>query len=251
VQPPVPPDVNKVTSESTVITGNAESGTTIAITDKKQLTLTGKTDAKGHFSIPLSKKLAVGTKLYATSIKEERLSEVRIIEVVEAEHRTTPASPDVKALKDIDKFLTGKSEPGAKITVKVGNQIISTGTADQHGMFSISIKPLKAGTIVNVTATDRAGNVSKNTVVVVKDATPPSIPTISIVTSTKITGKAEAGATVYVKAGKAIIGVATVNSKGNYSVSFKQQKAGTILSVYAKDKAGNIGKSKMVTVPKK
>jgi len=251
VQPPVQPDVNKVTSESTVITGNAEKGTTIAITDKNLLTLTGKTDANGHFSIPLGKKIKAGTKLYVTSIKEEMLSKETIVVVVEAEDRTPPVAPEVKDLKDNDKIIKGKTEAGAKLTIKVGNHIIATGTADQNGMFSIQIKEQKAGTVLTVIATDRAGNVSKNTMVVVEDATPPSIPTISSVTSTKIIGKAEAGTTVYVKVGKTIIGVATVNSKGNYSVSFKQQKAGTNLSVYAKDKAGNIGKSKMVIVPKK
>ncbi|MBP0724380.1 hypothetical protein J5Y03_04165 [Bacillus sp. RG28] len=248
VEAPVPPDVNKVTSESTVITGNAELGTTIAITDKKQLTITGKTDANGHFSISLSNKFKAGTILYATAIKEERLSKETIIEVVEAGDRTTPDAPKVKDLLDIDKFIKGKAEAGSKLTIKVGSQIIATGTADQNGEFSIPIKEQKAGTVLIVTATDSTGNVSKETLVEVKDTTPPEMPSVSRVTYNEISGKAEAGSKITIKVGSQIITTGTTDQNGEFTLSIKEQKAGTVLIVTATDNAGNVSKETFVEV---
>ncbi|WP_369426001.1 Ig-like domain-containing protein [Cytobacillus pseudoceanisediminis] len=69
--------------------------------------------------------------------------------------------------------------------------------------------------------------------------------------STKVTGKAEAYSTVYVKAGTKVIGSAKAAKSGSFSVKIAKQKTGKILYVYAKDKAGNTGKSAKITVKKR
>lgn len=244
------PVVNAVTSESTVISGKAKAGTTISITDKKQLNVTATSDTNGIFSVKLAKKLAAGTVLYvkATDSKGGVSNEVAIV----VADKTAPKVPTVSTVKDYDKVVTGKAEAGSIITIKSGAKVIKTGTADKNGSFKIVISAQKANTILSVTSTDKAGNVSMTTKVKVLDKTAPSIPTVNKVkaSSKTVTGKAEAGATVYVKVGKKVIGSAVANSKGVFTVKIKNQKAGTSLVVYVKDKTGNIGKSKSVKVSK-
>lgn len=166
-----------------------------------------------------------------------------------------PGTPTVYEVKDYDKKVTGKAEAGSKVTVKAGSTTVGTAYADKYGKFSVTLKKaLKAKTVVRVTATDKAGNVSKTATTTVKDKTKPGKPSVKKVDSNdkKVTGKAEAGATVTVKAGSKTLGTAVVNSKGEYSVKLKKAlKTGTVLTVTAKDKAGNTSASTKVKVVKK
>ncbi|MBB2482251.1 hypothetical protein H5P36_18920 [Bacillus sp. APMAM] len=243
------PVLNPVTSEDLVITGSAENGVFVNITDKKNLKLSAPIAANKSFTIKLTQKIKEGTKLYATETDERGKVISKVTEWMVVD-KTSPAAPSVNTVSDRDKKVTGKTEAGAKVIIKVGKKSLGSKTADKKGNFSVSIKVQKAGTKLEVTATDKEGNTSKVTKVTVKDKTPPSVPTVSKVkpTSTTITGKAEAGAKVYVKAGKNIIGTATVGQKGSYSVKIKKQKRGTVLYVYAIDKAGNVGDSKKVSI---
>lgn len=110
------------------------------------------------------------------------------------------------------------------------------------GKYSVKIAKQKAGTKLTVTATKSTGNVSSAKEITVKDKTAPSVPTVNTVAdnATSITGKAESNATVY----------AMVGSKKNraYSIKITKKKAGTSISVYAIDVAGNKSSSKVVKV---
>ncbi|KON90069.1 hypothetical protein AF332_26860 [Sporosarcina globispora] len=55
---------------------------------------------------------------------------------------------------------------------------------------------------------------------------------------TKISGTTVANATITVKSGSVVIATGKADSNGIFSIKIKQQKAGTELSVYAKDKTG-------------
>jgi cell wall-associated protease len=111
-------------------------------------------------------------------------------------------------------------------------------------------KKQKAGKVLSVTATDRAGNISSIKTVTVADKTAPSKPTVNTVTTktTKVTGKAEANSTVYIRASKKVIGSATATTNGTFSVRIPKQKAGKNLYIRAKDKAKNVSES--ITVKK-
>ncbi|WP_139891364.1 Ig-like domain-containing protein [Bacillus sp. D386] len=245
---PVKPSVNAVTDASTKITGTAPTDSKVTITDKKNLTLT-TTANDGKFSIDLKTKLKAGTKLYATVTdpKTGLVSEVTTITVTD---KTAPSAPSVNAVSDKSTTVTGKTEAGAKVTVKAGSKTLGTATANSNGNYTVKIKKQKAGTSLSVTASDKAGNISKAKTVKVADKTAPSAPSVNAVSdkSTTVTGKTEAGAKVTVKAGSKTLGTATANSKGNYTVKIKKQKAGTSLSVTAKDKAGNTSKAKTIKV---
>ncbi|MGE7693652.1 alkaline phosphatase PhoX [Lysinibacillus sp. NPDC094177] len=73
------------------------------------------------------------------------------------------------------------------------------------------------------------------------DFTATNAPKVDKVTakSKSVKGTTEEDATVQVYNGKTLLGEAKANSKGKFTVKIKAQKAGTSLTVVAKDKAGN------------
>ncbi|WP_142827215.1 S-layer homology domain-containing protein [Planococcus soli] len=81
-----------------------------------------------------------------------------------------------------------------------------------------------------------------------KEIVPKPIVSAFTSTSTTITGTALAGSSISVKAGTTVIGTAKTTGSGNYTISIPIQKTGTILSVTAKDAAGNVSKETTVTV---
>ncbi|BFQ94206.1 Ig-like domain-containing protein [Gallibacterium anatis] len=158
---------------------------------------------------------------------------------------TPPSQPTDVVIKNDGKQITGKAEPGSKITIKddQGN-VIANGKADEQGNFSIDLNPPKNnGEKVEVTATDNAGNTSKPTDVTAPDITPPNKPENLGVSDdgTHVTGTAEPGSTVTVKDenGKEI-GTATAGDNGKFDVTINPPKTnGEELTVEAKDEAGN------------
>lgn len=82
------------------------------------------------------------------------------------------------------------------------------------------------------------------------DRTPPAKPTVYTVDNNhkSVSGKAEANSTITVKRGSTTIGSNKANSAGNYTVTIPKQTAGTKLTVYSKDAAGNQSVGTTVTV---
>lgn len=164
-----------------------------------------------------------------------------------------PYAPVVNTLGDQATAVKGNAELGSKVTVKKDNKVLAEAPVDGKGAFSIPIAKQKAGIELTVTAADKAGNISSNVKVTVKDQTPPAKPTVNTITSeaTKVTGKAEASSTVTIKAGSTKLGEAKADKDGKYSVAIKKQKPGVEISVTAKDAAGNISAAAKVKVTDK
>lgn len=249
---PVVSKVRPVSNLDNKIKGKADPYSEITIKDKAgAIIATATADEDGKFAAKLLKPLTAGIELFVTATDEAgNVSKVQKVIVID---RIAPAKPVVNQVKDYDKKVTGKAEAGSSVIVYAGKAVLGTAVADKNGNFSVSLKSVqKASTVLTVKAADKAKNVSAAANVTVVDKTAPKSPSVNKVThhSSYVTGKAEAGATVYVKAGSKQIGYAAVNSKGTYSVKIKQQKAGTVLTVYVKDKAGNVSKSYTIKVSK-
>ncbi|CAH0136040.1 hypothetical protein SRABI96_00359 [Peribacillus sp. Bi96] len=111
----------------------------------------------------------------------------------------------------------------------------------------------KAGKVLSVAATDKSGNTSsvKTVTVTVADKKAPIKPVVNTLTTktTKVTGKVEAGSTVYVKLSGKFIGATKASRKGNFTVKISKQKAGKNLYNF-EDKAEKCECLKKVIVKK-
>lgn len=161
-----------------------------------------------------------------------------------------PPTPSINGIvSDRSTSVSGKTKAYYTVYIEAGKYKWSK-PADSRGNFKIPISKQKAGTILKITTRDANKLYSPYKNITVVDKTPPSVPSVNKVTtkSVNITGKSEKGATVYIMKGKTRIGKAIVNTKGIYSAKITKQKKGTLLSVYATDKAANKSGSRSVKV---
>lgn len=238
--------VSDVTDQSSSITGSAQPNATVLVkADKSEWK--GTADESGEFTIDIP-KLPAGTSLTILSTTKDGLESEAIGLTVK--DVTAPSAPEVSEVTDKSTQVIGKTEVGAIIKVKAGDVEIGTGTAGPDGKFTINIKLQQAGSILTVTATDQAGNTSKETTVQVKDVTAPAKPVVNVVNnkSKQVTGKAEVGAKITVVTAGKTIGTSTVAEDGTFTVDIPQQSPDTTLIVTATDKAGNVSEETKVIV---
>lgn len=241
---PKVPTVSEITDKSTKVSGTAEKGATVTV--KFGSNVYSTVAANGTYAVPLFLQKA-GTifEIWATDASGNKST----ITKVTTKDKTAPKAPVVKEVSNKSTSVTGISEAYSTVTVKIGSKSYSVKAAS-NGSFTVKIPVQKAKAILYVTATDASKNVSTSVKVIVKDSTTKATLSMNAVTTkTKVvTGKAEAGTTVTIKAGSKIIGSSTTDSKGNYKVTIKVQKKGTTLKVTAKDKAGNVSSTRSVKV---
>ncbi|WP_226643053.1 Ig-like domain-containing protein, partial [Mesobacillus subterraneus] len=247
VTAPAAPQVDVVTELAVEVFGRAEAGSRIEIKVGSQLLASGTASSDGYFSIEIPKQVA-GTMLKViatdTAGNVSSATEITVKDII------APAVPVVNQVTDQSNTVTGQAEAGSKINIKIGTELLGTGNTAQDGRFSIAIAKQKAGTIIEVTATDSAGNISGVIKAEVVDVTPPNAPVVNQVTdqSTAVTGKAEHGAIVRLVAGTRSIGTGVADSEGNFSIGITKQAAGIVLKVTATDASGNTGETTEVTI---
>ncbi|KAB7707089.1 hypothetical protein F9802_08745 [Bacillus aerolatus] len=247
IVPPNSPIVNEVSDNHTSVTGTAEVGSIVTIKAGATVltSVTVGTDGKFTATIPVQK---AGTKLTVTATdKVGNMSEAKEVIVKDA---TAPGVPSVSEITEKSTNVTGTAEAGSTVTVKAGTTVLTTVSVDADGKFTATIPVQKAGTKLTITATDKEGNISEAKEVIVKDATAPGVPDVNEVTekSTNVTGTAEAGSTVTVKAGTTVLTTVSVDADGKFTATIPVQKAGTKLTITATDKEGNISEAKEVIV---
>ncbi|WHY55238.1 S8 family serine peptidase [Peribacillus simplex] len=247
------PAVTAISDKDTKINGKIptdfKTGTVSIYTANKQLA-TVKINGEKTFTTTIAKQTA-GTTISTRLIDQSGNKSIPVS--FKVADKTAPARPSVNTVGDNTVKVTGKAEASSSVTVKTGSTVLGKANSNSAGNFTVTMsKKQKAGKVLSVTATDKAGNVSSIKTVTVADKTAPSKPTVNTVTTktTKVTGKAEANSTVSIKASKKVIGSATATSKGTFSVKIPKQKAGQNLYTYAKDKAKNVSESRKTTVKK-
>ncbi|MEH7073878.1 Ig-like domain-containing protein, partial [Neobacillus drentensis] len=236
---PDAPVVNEVSDNSLYVTGTSEPDSIVNVYNDYGVLGTAVTNGNGEFSLTLSRKQSAGTKLIinATDPTGNKGND-KIVTVVDK----TPPQVGVGNQTDQSTHVVGGADPGSKITIKVNDVVIATGSNPGQYTFAIPIPRQKAGTKLYVYATDSAGNTSEPEIVIVKDVTAPEKPIVHEVIdrSTTVTGFAEVGSSITVKSGSVVIGLGTVDEKGQFIVSIQKQILGTKLSIYSSDSAGNI-----------
>ncbi|MBS2967548.1 hypothetical protein J9317_02015 [Metabacillus sp. KIGAM252] len=164
---------------------------------------------------------------------------------------TPPSRPRVNKVDDNDRVITGIAEANSNIGVFVNGELYAANYANASGKFSVAIKPIKAGSRVEVFAMDASDNVSAPAGLFVADKTPPGLAVNKVLTKHKvITGKTERGSTVVLKQKNKVVGKGKVDSRGNFKIAIKAQKSGTKFDVATTDKYKNERKV-TITVMKK
>ncbi|WP_421381694.1 Ig-like domain-containing protein [Bacillus salacetis] len=247
---PAKPVVNSVSDKSTEVTGTAEPNSTVYV--KKGTAELGHAVAaeSREFTVSISKQTS-GSELSVYAVDEA--GNQGSAELVKVEDKTGPQQPQVNEVSDQSTEVTGKTEAGATVFVKVNETEIGQVIADENGDFLVAITKQKAGTDLEVYAVDKAGNQGESVKIQVIDKTGPEKPVVNSVSdkSTEVTGTAEPNSTVYVKKGTVELGHAVATETGDFAVSISKQTAGTELSVYAVDQAGNQGSAELVKVEDK
>jgi large repetitive protein len=245
--PPANPIVNPVGDNQTAVTGKAEAGTKAVVKSGSTIIGQNLVSSSGAFSVKIAAKKA-GTRLtvFVQDGGGNKSGEVAVI----VSDKTAPVKPSIYSVGDNQTIIFGRTEAGAKVVIKAGSSVLGQSYANSTGSFLIKIRTAKkAGTRLTVYSSDKAGNQSQTTVTVV-DKTAPAIPVVNKVThlSKSVTGKAEAGSTVYIYNGVTLIGKTLTDKYGKFKAVIKVQKKGKSLEVSVLDKAGNQSKVKVVKV---
>ena len=266
-----PPNINN-TPDGSQLTGTAEPGSTVTLTDGTGDPLVDgggnpivvTADPDGQWTATgIAPPLADGTTVTATSTDDDgNSSSVTKVVNVGTGDTTPPEAPNINNTPDGTQ-LTGTGEPGSTITltgpdgtplVDVGGNPV-TATVDPNGEWSVSgiAPPLTDGTDVTATSTDAAGNSSSATETVrvaTGDTTPPPAPNINNTPDgTQLTGTGEPGSTITLAEpdGTPLVDVggnpvtATVDPNGEWSVSgiAPPLTDGTDVTATSTDAAGN------------
>lgn len=223
------PKIVKLTADSfakTISVSDAMSQATLTLYNNQDLAVA--TLAADQSGTAIFKNVAIGKGYY-------------VIQTVNEIDSPLSASVDIQAV-----YVALPPLPVPTPIEAVKPPVLSE-VSDKNGKFEIPIKPKKAGTILEIIVSDKAGN-KQSTFIEVLDKTAPIKPSVHKATTKLVTGKTEKNTTIYLYKGKHKLKTAKANSKGNFSFKIKKQKKGTKLTIFAKDKAGNKSKQTIVTV---
>ncbi|MCO3585391.1 BapA prefix-like domain-containing protein [Pseudomonas aeruginosa] len=234
-------------SNGTTLSGTAEPGATVTLTDGNGNPIGQVTaDGSGNWTFTPSTPLPNGTVVNATATDPSGNASAPASVTVDA---VAPATPVVNPSNGTT--LSGTAEPGATVTLTDGNgNPIGQVTADGSGNWSFTpTTPLPNGTVVNATASDASGNTSAGSSVTV-DSVAPATPVINPSNGTTLSGTAEPGSSVTLTDGSGNpIGQVTADGSGNWSFTPSTPLAdGTVVNATATDPAGNTSGQGSTTV---
>ncbi len=170
---PDAPIIMNVTGNSAdgyTVTGKAEAGSTVEIKNGAGKVIgTALADSSGNYTVSLPKgSIGANATITATAIDAAGNESTPTTGKTPADPKdvTAPDSPkvtDVTKNPDGGYNIGGTAEPGSTVTIKDGNgNVIASGKTDDSGHFHITLPAgsVKPGGLLNITATDEAGNES-------------------------------------------------------------------------------------------
>ncbi|HEC0468183.1 TPA: Ig-like domain repeat protein, partial [Pseudomonas aeruginosa] len=234
-------------SNGTVISGTAEAGATVILTDGGGNPIGQATaDGSGNWSFTPGTPLTNGTVINAVAQDAAGNTSGPVSTTVDA---VAPATPVIDPSNGVE--LSGTAEPGVRVILTDGNgNPIGQTLADGSGNWTFTPgTPLANGTVVNAVAQDPAGNTSGPASTTV-DTVAPATPVINASNGSVITGTAEVGAKVILTDGNGNpIGETTADGSGNWTFTPGTPLAnGTVINAVAEDAAGNVSGPASTTV---
>jgi 2',3'-cyclic-nucleotide 2'-phosphodiesterase / 3'-nucleotidase / 5'-nucleotidase len=201
----------------------------------------------------------------AKATEPDALGNVSAIANVTVADETAPVAPIVNEVTDKDapvldpinntsRVLSGsKAEPGSRVYIVTSYVLKMTLIADSEGKFSTPlVQSLKEGTVLYVFCIDSSFNLSSFGYSIVSDVIAPDKPVIKAVSNKDkvVTGTAEVGTAVTVSSSKGVLGKATTDANGKFSVAIAAQYANTVLTVAVSDPSDNKSQTAVTVLDK-
>lgn len=162
---PKAPTISKVTNSSSTISGKAEANSVVDLSINGKYQESTKADKNGNYKFSIV-KLKVGTKITVTATDEAgNESNAKAITVID---KTAPVMASVNNVNEKSKYVTGKAEKYATVSVYNGKKLLGKAVANSKGVYKVKIKAQKEGTKLTIIVKDKAGNQSKPKAVKVK-----------------------------------------------------------------------------------
>ncbi|MCT9073372.1 Ig-like domain-containing protein [Cupriavidus gilardii] len=246
-----PPSTPVITqANSGTIAGTAEANSTVAIDTNGDGTpdVTVTADASGNWTHAPTTPIADGTTISVTAADAAGNVSAPATIAIDS---VAPAAPTIAPTNGT--LLQGTAEANGTVNIDTDGDGTpdATVTADGAGNWTYSpATPLADGTVVNVTATDAAGNISPPASATV-DAVAPGTPTIQPTDGTLLQGTADANSTVDIDTNGDGTPDATVTADGTGNWTYTPATPladGTVVNVTARDAAGNVSAPATATV---
>ncbi|GAB7528309.1 hypothetical protein PS3A_07170 [Pseudomonas sp. 3A(2025)] len=252
--PPAPALDLAINANGTVLTGRGEVGAQVAITNAAGTVLgSGIVGSDGTFSITLNQAQHDG----------QTLNVVLTDAAGNASPGVTVTAPDLGqidppvdlAVSADGLFLTGRAFSGLRIFVRnASGLMLGSAVVDADGTFSVALTPGQInGELLDVTASDAAGNSAPSVVVSAPDITAPAAVTALVVSpdGSSVAGKGEAGATVTVRdANGLVLATGVVAANGSFVIALNPAVAeNEVLHLTQVDASGLTSPESTVTVP--
>ncbi len=237
-QPPATPTIEA--SNGVRVTGTAEAGITVVVTDGSGRVI-GQTTAAADGTWTLSPSPALPNGTVVNAIARDTLGNTSA-SVSTTVDTVAPVTPTISPSNGVE--LSGTAEAGSTVLITgPGGATIGQVTANAAGNWSF--KPSQAltdGTEVTVVSRDAAGNTSPSASTVI-DAQVPEHPTINPSNGVSLSGTAEAGATIVLTGAGGVpinTGTITADADGKWSVTLNPALPdGSLVTVIARDNLGN------------
>ncbi|MDT0680030.1 Ig-like domain-containing protein, partial [Staphylococcus chromogenes] len=243
---PDAPVVNNPQPNDGTVTGTGEPGGTVTVTFPNGEVVTGTVDEDGTWTVDVPPTVTLTEGDVITATVEDDNGNVSTPGNGTVTDTIAPDVPVVDPIKPGDTVVTGEGEPGGTVTVTFPNGEVVTGTVDEDGTWTVDVPPtvtIKDGDTIAVTQTDKGGNESDSTTVVVTgdkdDSTTPPVdntgndngnhdcPVVKPIQNndTSVTGQTEPGAPVKVEFPGDTTVTTEADDEGQFTVSVPQHVA--------------------------
>lgn len=170
---------------------------------------------------------------------------------VELEVAAVDLKLSVDVIKPGAKVVSGKTTPGATVTLKDGKQVLATTKAGTDGSYKLTVKPLKLRQSLTIISELNGKSMTETKVVGAGFVRTPALSSKYTYTNTNaFYGKTSPGASVVLKQNGKTVGTLTADETGSFT--FKSQKGFSAgkYEVTVKDLSGSVTKQKAFTLNK-